>query len=91
LLDNERHFRGDLGKKITSTIFGLALLIPEYLRLGVWDLITGWSQSKNIFSRNMAMQMINESALCLNGIRANRSLDYDKKCRNLIDNGQLNI
>ena len=54
----------------------MALLIPEYLRLGVWDLITGWNQSKNIFSGNLALQMINESALCLNGIRASRSLNH---------------
>lgn len=54
---------------------GLWLLIPEYLRLGAWDLIQGvFGDDPHPFSSQLAMQMVNESALCVNRIRARGSL-----------------
>lgn len=66
-----------LSKGALGTTFGLGFLIPELLKLGVWDLLNSWVKTgQNIFAPNMALQMINESALCLNGIRASRSLNH---------------
>jgi hypothetical protein len=54
---------------------GIWLLIPEYLRLGAWDLLRSWTAmpSERIEPR-LALQLVNESALCVNGIRMKRSL-----------------
>jgi hypothetical protein len=54
---------------------GIWLLIPEYLRLGAWDLLKSWSaMSDERVEPRLALQLINESALCVNGIRMKRSL-----------------
>lgn len=51
------------------------MLIPEHLRLGTWDLITSWcNASPESIQPRLAMQMINEAALCVKGIRQKRSL-----------------
>jgi len=54
---------------------GVWLLIPEYLRLGIWDLLKGWSaaQDERVEAR-LALQLVNEAALCVNGIRQKRTL-----------------
>jgi len=55
---------------------GLWLLVPEYLRLGAWDLLSGCfakSAGKHLDAR-MALQLVNESALCVNRIRKKDSL-----------------
>lgn len=66
-----------LADKISGTLVGLWLLIPEHLSLGTWDLLNTWSQaSGSALSSRLALQLIHESALCLNGIRKKRSLRH---------------
>src|SRR6266705_2767706 len=36
---NERYVREILSNKLSGTHMGLWLLVPEYLRLGAWDLL----------------------------------------------------
>jgi len=71
----ERGVRQLLADKVSGTMVGIWLLIPEYLRLGAWDLLCGWAPtpSKCVEPR-LALQLVNESALCVNGIRMKRSL-----------------
>ena len=38
---NERYVREILCYKLSGTQLGLWLLVPEYLRLGAWDLLRG--------------------------------------------------
>ena len=54
---------------------GIWLLIPEYLRLGVWELLRGWSgvSGEGVEAR-LAMQLINEAALCVKGVRQQRTM-----------------
>ena len=74
---NEREFREMLAQKVSGTSVGLWLLIPEYLRLGTWDTLRAWSgeRSWDIDTR-MAMQLVNESALCINRVRKKNSLGH---------------
>lgn len=71
----ERDVRQLLANKISGTMVGVWMLIPEYLRLGAWDLLNSWSNMPDgqIESR-LALQLVNESALCVNGIRMKRTL-----------------
>lgn len=64
-----------LAKKVSGTLLGTWLLIPEHLRLGSWDLLTTWTnkESSEVEPR-LALQMVHEAALCLTGIRQTRSL-----------------
>lgn len=39
---NERNVREQLAHKLSGSHMGLWLLIPEYLRLGAWDLLQGY-------------------------------------------------
>jgi len=56
---------------------GLWLLVPEHLRLGTWDLLTGWAgRSGRTLQQRLAMQAIHESALCLTGMREQRCLRH---------------
>jgi len=73
--DIEREVRQLLANKISGTLAGIWLLIPEYLRLGTWDLLTSWTglAGESVQPR-LALQLINESALCVNGIRMKRTL-----------------
>jgi hypothetical protein len=52
---------------------GLWLLIPEFQRLGTWDLIQGTFGNDHLSSR-LALQMVNEAALCVNRLRKRGSL-----------------
>jgi hypothetical protein len=71
----ERGVRQLLANKISGTLVGIWLLIPEYLRLGTWDLVKSWSGLPDACVQpRLALQLINESALCVNGIRMKRSL-----------------
>lgn len=72
----ERDVREMLAEKISGTLMGLWLLLPEHLRLGTWDLLTAWSgvTNPNDIEPRLALQMVHESALCLNGIRHKKSL-----------------
>ncbi|MBW1911410.1 MAG: transposase [Deltaproteobacteria bacterium] len=71
----ERGVRQLLANKISGTMVGTWLLIPEYLRLGTWDLLKSWSSMPDEqVEPRLALQLINESALCVNGIRMKRTL-----------------
>lgn len=71
----ERQVRQLLADKISGNLVGVWLLIPEYLRLGVWDLLKSWSgaDDEGVEAR-LALQLVNEAALCINGIRQKRTL-----------------
>ena len=72
---NERNVREQLAHKICGDYMGLWLLVPEYLRLGAWDFLQGlFDTNKNALAPQMGMQMVNESALCLNRLRKKGSL-----------------
>jgi hypothetical protein len=74
---NEREIREKLAGKISGSHMGLWLLVPEYLRLGVWDLLRGtFGNHSNSLACQLAMQVVNESALCVNRIRRKGSLCY---------------
>lgn len=74
-LSLERAVRQLLADKVSGTLVGLWLLVPEHLRLGTWDLLCGWTESlpTTVYPR-LALQLVNESALCVTGIRQQRSL-----------------
>ena len=75
-LSVERNVRQMLAGKISGTLMGLWLLLPEHLRLGTWDLLTAWAGVGNpgAIEPRLALQMVHESALCINGIRHGRTL-----------------
>jgi len=51
------------------------LLVPEHLRFGTWDLLCGWTGRPGVcVEPRLALQLVHEAALCLNGIRDRRSL-----------------
>ena len=71
----ERGVRQLLANKVSGTMVGIWLLVPEYLRLGTWDLLKSWSgMSEERVEPRLALQLINESALCVSGIRMKRAL-----------------
>lgn len=72
----EREVRQMLAEKISGTYVGLWLLLPEHLRLGTWDLLTAWTgiRHPNAVEPRLAMQMVHESALCLRGVRQQKTL-----------------
>jgi hypothetical protein len=72
----ERHVREMLAEKISGTLVGLWLLLPEHLRLGTWDLLTAWTGvgNPNATEARLGLQMVHESALCISGVRQRRSL-----------------
>ncbi len=70
----ERGVRQLLAHKVSGTLVGIWLLVPEYLRLGTWDLLKSWSgMPEERVEPRLALQLINESALCVNGIRMKRN------------------
>lgn len=73
---NERCVREILANKLSGTQLGLWLLVPEYLRLGAWDLLKGsFSKTDNDdLNARIALQVVNESALCVNRLRQRGSL-----------------
>jgi hypothetical protein len=66
-----------LCNKVSGTSAGLWLLIPELLRLGCWDLLKGWTGGgdRDIAPR-IALQMVNEAAMCSTRIRRKNSLGH---------------
>jgi len=64
-----------LADKISGNQVGIWLLAPEHLRLGTWDLLCAWSQceGQTLWPR-MALHLVHEAALCVNGLRKHRSL-----------------
>lgn len=74
-LSLERGVRQRLADKISDTMVGLWLLVPEHLRLGTWDLLRGWTQqSAERIEPRLALQAVHEAALCLHGVRERRCL-----------------
>ena len=64
-----------LANKISGNQVGIWLLAPEHLRLGSWDLLCAWTgaSGQTIWPR-MALHLVHEAALCVNGLRKDRSL-----------------
>ena len=56
---------------------GLWFLAAEHLRLGTWDLIQGYTgYSDSAIEPRIAMQIVNEAALCNNRIRKNNYISH---------------
>jgi hypothetical protein len=72
-LSIERGVRQRLADKISDTMVGLWLLVPEHLRLGTWDLLCGWTRQPGVrVEPRLALQLVHEAALCLRGVRERR-------------------
>lgn len=66
-----------LSQKVSGTSVGMWLLIPELLRLGAWDIIKAWAGKTDIeLDPRIALQVVNETALCVNRIRRKGSLGH---------------
>ena len=50
------------------------LLTPELLRLGAWDLVCGWVARPQGVEPRLALQLIQESVLCVAGLRQRQCL-----------------
>lgn len=75
--DNEREFRQMLSKKVSGTAVGIWLLVPELLRLGAWDILKAWTGKTDIdLEPRISMQLVNESALCINRVRKKNSIGH---------------
>lgn len=73
----ERVFRESLSKKISGTLIGLWFLAVEHLRLGNWDLIKGYTGCSDAdIEPRIAMQIVNEAALCSNRVRNNNYITH---------------
>ncbi|MGO8753187.1 MAG: helix-turn-helix domain-containing protein [Thermoguttaceae bacterium] len=71
----ENGVRQRLADKISDSMAGLWLLVPEHLRLGTWDLLRAWSrQATEQIEPRLALQLLHEAALCTNGLREGRCL-----------------
>jgi hypothetical protein len=64
-----------LSQKVSGTCAGIWLLVPELLRLGAWDLLKAWTRKTDTdFEPRIALQLVNESAICINRVRRKNSL-----------------
>ena len=71
----ERGVRQLLADKVSGNLVGVWLLVAEYLRLGLWELLCGWcGVPGSQVQPRLALQLVNEAALCVTGIREARSL-----------------
>lgn len=53
------------------------LLVPGLLKLGAWDILKAWRGKSDLdIEPRIALQMVNESALCTNRIRKKNSLGH---------------
>ena len=76
----QRSVRELVARKVSGTLLGTWLLIPEHLRLGTWDLLTTWTgDNTGGIQPRLALQMVHEAALRLNGVRRSRSLCHRRK------------
>lgn len=70
-----------LSDKLSGSHMGLWLLVPEYLRLGGWDLVRGlFGKGSEDIPARLGMQMVSESALCVNRVRKKGSLCHQGFC-----------
>ena len=75
--ENEREFREILSRKVSGTTVGMWLLVPGLLKLGVWDILKAWTgKSDYDIAPRIALQLVNESALCINRVRKKNSLGH---------------
>lgn len=66
-----------LSKKVSATTVGMWLLIPGLLKLGAWDILKAWTGKSDIdIEPRIALQLVNESALCVNRVRKKNSLGH---------------
>ena len=73
----ERFFRESLSKKICGTLVGLWFLAAEHLRLGNWDLIKAYTGCSDAdIEPRIAMQIVNEAALCSNRVRKSNYISH---------------
>ena len=71
----ERGVRQLLADKVSGSLVGLWLLVPEHLRLGTWDLLRAWTQQpQQQVEPRLALQLVHERALCSNHARQKRCL-----------------
>lgn len=72
---NEHNVREILANKLSGTHMGVWLLVPEYLRLGTWDMLKGCFSNNSVnLNAQIGMQLVNESALCVERLRKRDSL-----------------
>lgn len=72
---NRRGVREQLARKVCGGHMGLWLLLPEYRRLGVWEMLTEtFGSHSHPVAGQLALQMVNESALCVGRLRRKDSL-----------------
>lgn len=73
----ERGVRQMLADKVSGHLVGIWLLVAEHLRLGTWDLLQGWTgRATERIEPRLALQLVNEAALCTTGIRRDRTLTH---------------
>jgi hypothetical protein len=74
----ERQVRQLLADKVSGSLLGLWLLVPEHLRLGSWDLLRLWSgqPAHEALAPRLALHLVHEAALCRPALRADRSLRH---------------
>jgi hypothetical protein len=71
----ERGVRQLLANKVSGNLAGVWLLVAEHLRLGTWDLLCGWTrQTAERIEPRLAMQLVQEAAICTTGVRFDRTL-----------------
>ena len=62
---------------MSGTTVGMWLLVPGLLKLGAWDILKGWTGKSDIdIEPRIALQLVNESALCVNRVRRKSSLNH---------------
>ena len=67
--------RERLSDKISGSLVGIWLLVPEHLRLGTWDLLCSFTaQPPERVEPRLALQLVHEAALCVTGMRERRTL-----------------
>jgi hypothetical protein len=74
----ERQVRQILSDKVSGSLLGLWLLVPEHLRLGSWDLLRTWSGqlADQALAPRLALHLVHEAALCRAALRNERSLSH---------------
>jgi hypothetical protein len=67
-----------LADKVSGTLVGLWLLLPEHLRLGTWDLVRTWTADgpDDTLASRLTLHLIHEAALCRPSLRYERSLRH---------------
>jgi hypothetical protein len=74
----ERQVRQLLADKVSGSLLGLWLLVPEHLRLGSWDLLRRWSGdlTEGALMPRLALHLVHEAVLCRVSLRQDRSLRH---------------